>query len=139
MRFQSRCFLASAMLAVAVFATPGLSASAASPTKITNCVKAASAPKLLTLACGDGNTVLKGLVWSSFGQATARARGTLLTNTCQPDCAEGKDVSYPVTVTAASPRACKGVLRVYGKLTLRFTSRAPGPGVPRSWTLGCPT
>jgi hypothetical protein len=136
-----RRFLASSLLVAAVLiaAFSMSSAFAASPVKITNCVKTASRPKLLTLTCGDGNTVLKGLSWSSFGGATAQAKGTFVTNTCDPNCAEGKDVSYPVTVKASGAKNCKGGVRVYDKLSLRFTGRAPGPGIPRNWTLGCPT
>jgi hypothetical protein len=68
MRFLNRHFLASAVLAAALLtAALAISASAATPLKITNCNTASSRPKQFTLACGDGNTVLKGLKWSSFG------------------------------------------------------------------------
>lgn len=135
-------FLASSLLAavllIAAFSMS--SAFAASPVKITNCVKTASRPKLLTLTCGDGNTVLKGLSWSSFGGATAQAKGTFVTNTCDPNCAGGKDVSYPVSVKASSPKSCKGGTRVYAKLALVFTSRTPlSISRYKNWTLGCPT
>ena len=84
-------------------------------------------------------TVLTGLRWSSFGGASALATGTLQTNTCTPNCASGKFVRYPVAVRANSPRTCKGGLRVYDKVTLRFTGRAPSSaGSLKHWTLGCP-
>jgi hypothetical protein len=128
-----------AALAIVIVDVAAIAASAASPLKITNCNRAASRPKLLTLTCGDGDTVLKGLSWSSFGAATARARGTLVMNTCNPNCAQGKDVSYPVRVQATNPRGCKGGVRVYDKLTLQFTGRSPRSSVGlKRWTLGCP-
>jgi hypothetical protein len=131
--------LSSALLtAVALAAALAVSASAAAPLKIANCNSAASRPKLLTLTCGDGNTVLKGLSWSSFGGKSAQAKGTFVMNTCEPDCAAGKDVSYPVKATASGSLTCKRGERVYAKLTLQFTGRVPGAGVPRSWKLGCP-
>jgi hypothetical protein len=142
MRYLNGRFLASVVLAAAILAVGVMEASAASPVKITNCNTITSRPKLLTLTCGDGNTVLQGLTWSSFGGTSAQAKGTFVTNTCEPNCAAGKDVSYPVTVKATSPRACslrvKGTLRVYSKLALKFTGRAPGAGIPRNWKLGCP-
>jgi hypothetical protein len=140
MHFPKR-FLASALLAAALLiAAFSLSALAVSPVKITNCIKATSSPKLLTLTCGDGNTVLKGLSWSSFGGQTAHARGAFVTNTCEPNCAEGKDVSYPVSVRASSPKACKGGTRIYSKLALVFTARTPlSISRYKHWTLGCPT
>ncbi len=132
--------IASCLLAGVIVVALAMSASAAPPLKITNCNKAASRPSLLTLTCGDGNTVLKGMSWSSFGGATALGKGTFVTNTCMPNCASGKNVSYPVSVSATSSKKCKGGVTVYGKLSLTFTgSRKPGPGVPRRWTFGCPT
>jgi hypothetical protein len=135
-----KLLLASASLVAAIVAFGAIAAFAASPLKINNCVKASSRPKSLTLACGDGNTVLKGLKWSSFGGATAQAKGTFVMNTCEPNCAAGKDVSYPVTVKATSPRTCKKGVRVYNKLTLQFTGRAPkSSSTLKRWTLGCAT
>jgi hypothetical protein len=135
-----KLLLASATLVAAIVAFGAISASAAAPLKITNCNTAASRPKLLTLTCGDGNTVLKGLSWSTFGGSSAQAKGTFVINTCEPDCAAGKDVSYPVTAKATSPRTCKKGVRVYNKLTLQFTGRAPKSASSlKNWTPGCPT
>jgi hypothetical protein len=139
MNISKHHLLASALLAAAaLIAAFAISASAAAPLKITNCNKAASRPSLLTLTCGDGNTVVKGLRWSSFGAATAQGKGTFVTNTCEPNCAEGKDVSYPVKVKATGTLKCKGGVTVYGKLALQFTGRAPGSNIPRSWKFTCP-
>ena len=126
-----------ALLVLAVSATLAVGASSV---KITNCVKASVRPKALTLTCGDGNTVLTSLHWSSFGGSVARASATFETNTCNPNCAQGKVVRYPVTAKATDPRACKKGLRVYNKLSLVFTGRAPSAAAGlKRWTLGCPT
>ena len=139
MTISKHHLLASALLAAAaLIAAFAISASAAAPLKITNCNKAASQPKLLTLTCGDGNTVVKGLSWSAFGGTTAQAKGTFVTNTCEPNCAAGKDLSYAVKLKATGALKCKGGVRVYSKVALQFTGRAPGAGVPRNWKLGCP-
>lgn len=128
------------VLATALVSVGVIAASAAPSVKITNCVNASSRPKLLTLACGDGNTVLSKLRWSSFGGTSAQASGTLEVNTCSPNCAGGKVVRYPVAVKASNVRKCKAGLRVYNKLTLRFTGRAPSSASTlKRWTLGCPT
>ena len=90
MRMPKHHLLASVLFAAAaLIATFAIGASAAAPLKITNCNRAASQPKLLTLTCGDGNTVVKGLSWSAFGGTTAQAKGTFVTNTCEPNCAAG--------------------------------------------------
>jgi hypothetical protein len=140
MRTHARSLLAGAALLASVLSLGAISASAASPVKITNCFKASSRPKQVVLTCGDANTALTKLTWSSFGGASASATGTFEMNTCSPNCAAGKFVKYPVNVTATSTRACKGGLRVYNKLTLQFTARKP-PSSSRlkNWTLGCPT
>jgi len=131
---------ASALLAaVIIVAALSISASAATPLKITNCNKAASRPKLLTLTCGDGNEVLKGMTWSNFGAPTASGKGTFVTNNCQPNCASGKDVSYPVSVKAQGSKKCKGAT-VYAKLSLTYTGpKKPPPSEPRKWFFPCPS
>jgi len=140
MRLRARHVLTIAALATVLIGSGALAASALAPIKITNCVKASSRPKTLTLTCGDANTALSKLRWSSFGGLSAQARGTFEMNTCSPNCAAGKVVSYPVTVKASDPRTCKGGLRVYNKLTLQFTAMAPSSsGSLKRWTLGCPT
>jgi len=107
--------------------------------KITNCTTAASRPKSVTLTCGDGNTVLTKLTWSSFGGSTAAARGTFETNTCKPNCAAGKVLKYPVTIRAGGSLTCKHGVRVYAKLSIAFKGKVPAYVRPyRSWTFRCP-
>ncbi len=129
-----------AALAAALVSLCVMVASAAPAVKITNCNRASSRPKAITLTCGDGNTALTKLRWSSFGGAAAQASGTFEMNTCTPNCAGGKVVRYPVAVKAGSIRKCKAGLRVYNKLSLKFTGRAPKSASSlKNWTLGCPT
>jgi len=123
----------------ALIAISALPASASSPLKITNCNTAVIRPKLLTLSCGDGNTVLKDLRWSSFGGSTARATGTFVMNTCEPNCAAGKAVSFKVNVKATDARTCKRGLRVYNRVALQFVGHPPSERNDLTrWTLGCP-
>ncbi|HVR06023.1 MAG TPA: hypothetical protein VMS02_08270 [Solirubrobacteraceae bacterium] len=139
MRSYNRYILAIGILTAFLIALPAAATSATSTIKITNCNKASSRPKSLTLTCADANTALSGLRWSSFGGATAKATGMLDLNTCTPNCAAGKVIHYPVAVAASAPRSCKAGLRVYNKLTLSFTGRTPkSAGRLKRWTLGCP-
>ncbi len=139
MGLLNRYVLIGGILVTALIAVVGTSASATSTIKITNCTSASSRPKTVTLTCADANTVLTGLRWSSFGGTSALATGTLETNTCTPNCASGKLVRYPVAVRANGTRTCKAGLRVYDKVTLRFTRHAPSSaGSLKHWTLGCP-
>lgn len=139
MHISNRYILRVAALAALLLLCAAMAAVASAPLKITNCTTAASRPKLVTLTCADGNTVLKGLSWSSFGGQSAQGKGIFVTNTCEPTCAAGKDVSYPVAVKATSPRTCKKGVRVYNKLTVTFTGRKPSNSASLTrWTLGCP-
>ncbi len=139
MGLLNRYILAGGILGAVLIAGLGTSAAATSTVKIANCTSAASRPKTVTLTCADANSVLTGLLWSSFGGASALATGTHETNTCTPNCAGGKFVRYSVAVKANDPRACKAGLRVYSEVTLRFTGRAPSrAGSLKHWTLGCP-
>jgi hypothetical protein len=139
MRTRDRRFVVALMFGSALIVSAATVATAGSPLRITNCNRASSRPRLVTLTCGDGNTVLSGLSWSSFGGRSAHARGTLEMNTCRPNCAQGKVVRYPVAVSAIEPRTCRGGVRVYNKVTLRFTGRAPSSSSSlKRWTLGCP-
>jgi hypothetical protein len=139
MRLHTRLIFAGTMLAVIATAAIAMSASAAPPLKITNCTKASARPKSVTLTCGDGNTLLSKLTWSSFGGSKAAAKGTFETNTCEPNCAAGKVVKYPVTASAYEPRNCKGGIRVYNKLTLVFPGSKPkNVNQLKRWTVGCP-
>jgi hypothetical protein len=139
MQARSRQFLVLTTMVAVMIAAGAIAASGAGTVKITNCDKASSRPKQVTLTCGDGNTVLSALRWSSFGGASANAAGTFEMNTCTPNCASGKVVRYPVSVKAYNTRSCKGSLKVYNKLTLKFTARKPSSaGNLTRWTLGCP-
>lgn len=127
-----------ALLILALIAAFAIPASAASPLKVTNCSKAQSKPKTVVLACGDGNTALKNLSWSSFGGATAKGKGTLVTNLCEPNCATGKNVSYPVSIVGTGSKKCKGT-GVYVKFTFTYTGKKPPASVPRKWFFTCPS
>ncbi|MFJ1548751.1 protein kinase [Streptomyces sp. NPDC088246] len=70
------------------------------PAAIANCFgEYLAEPKSLLLHCGDGNGGLEGLTWSNWGQSTAQASGQESAVICQPNCANGREVHYPATVT----------------------------------------
>lgn len=52
-------------------------------------------PKLLYLACGDGNISVTGLTWKGWAPLGATATGTLHVNTCNPSCVAGNYKTYP--------------------------------------------
>lgn len=92
-------------------------------------VKRLVRPKSVIIACGDANTRLDNLKWSSWGTATAAATGQDTWNTCVPYCAASKKWdSTAATVTLSHPVATShGPL--FGLLTVHTAMlHAPGSG-----------
>lgn len=85
-------------------------------------------PVTFTLTCADGNEQLQDLKWSSWGQPTATATGSVSSNTCEPNCATGKVQKYDVTVTAKDLVATNDK-QAYTKLVVNATGNQ-GPGAP---------
>ncbi|MHB1930372.1 MAG: hypothetical protein ACYDEN_13245 [Acidimicrobiales bacterium] len=56
-------------------------------------------PSSFVVACADGGTYYQHLSWTGWGTPEAVGHGTLWANTCKPDCAAGKFVSEPGTLT----------------------------------------
>jgi hypothetical protein len=58
----------------------------------------------LVLMFEDGSWVIKGLRWSSWGGATARATGISSSSNCKPNCAQGKRTNHPVSFVVSTPK-----------------------------------
>ncbi|MFD3327336.1 hypothetical protein [Streptomyces sp. NPDC058701] len=92
-------------------------------------------PETFLLACGDGNNRLVDLDWKTWGHRTATATGTDMANECRPNCAAGRFLSYPVSVTLANPEPWPdrpGVER-FTTIRLLFPADAPSP-IPQDVT-----
>ena len=62
----------------------------------------------ITLSCGDGNTWLGKLKWSSWTNTQAVANGNYTANNCSPSCVAGHTHSVAVKVTLSKPKMCPG-------------------------------
>jgi hypothetical protein len=63
-----------------------------------NCGHAQIRPRDFVLTCGDGNSYLANLTWSTWTSPFPTATGTQLINNCIPYCADGTFHKYPVDV-----------------------------------------
>ena len=81
-------------------------------------------PETYVLTCADGNAGLESLSWSAWGEAVAHAQGEFVTNSCEPSCAEGELVRFPVTVRAEGLRRMEAS-QVYGAVTVHFVDARP--------------
>ena len=66
-------------------------------------------PSSFILTCADANDALTVLHWVSWADGQAFGTGTKKkVNTCTPDCADGKLVSYPALITLKRPEPLPG-------------------------------
>lgn len=120
-------------------AAPGpVAASPAPPTYLAECLadELTQRPTSYTLACADGNASLDQLTWSGWGEPTATARGVVVSNTCDPDCANGALRRDEATAVASGLRP-RGSVRLYTKVTVTYPGTVP-EGVPRVETWEAP-
>ncbi|MFF2996069.1 hypothetical protein ACFVTC_16055 [Streptomyces sp. NPDC057950] len=84
-------------------------------------------PGNFVLACGDGNSRLTSLRWSSWDANSAVATGVNAVNDCKPYCAAGTFREYPVTVRLDRPQAWKKNPQIsqYTRLRLSYTDSKP--------------
>ncbi|GAA2812281.1 hypothetical protein [Saccharopolyspora taberi] len=60
-------------------------------------------PSEIVLTCADGNAVVRGIDWDSWGSAQASGLGTAEINDCEPSCADGESRPERVRVTLDAP------------------------------------
>lgn len=59
-------------------------------------------PDHITLTCADGGMAVREIKWQSWGNKEAVGTGIYAENNCQPDCASGKLIKTPVTISITS-------------------------------------
>lgn len=94
-------------------------------------------PTSMTLSCADSNESLDGLAWSGWGQERATATGQIVTNTCTPNCAQGKLERFPVQVTA-DRLSRREASQIYTTVTVTYTGARPA-GTQQTQTYPLPT
>jgi hypothetical protein len=88
-------------------------------------------PASIVLYCGTGAGIANGLIWSQWTADKAVGRGTVNLVDCNPNCANGPDVAYQISLTLSEPvRAASGA-RYFTRVTVSFLSKAPA-GVART-------
>jgi hypothetical protein len=121
-------FLAGCASATSGTATPAPAAAAQRSTVILDCSgQRHTRPSSLVLTCADANDALTALSWVSWANNFAFGLGTEKVNTCTPDCADGKLVSYPALITLWRPKPIPGHagLRYFTRITRVYPSNRP--------------
>ncbi|MEU5792881.1 hypothetical protein ABZ800_05025 [Streptomyces sp. NPDC047813] len=84
-------------------------------------------PTDFILACGDGNSRLKGLNWTSWSDGGATGTGTNWVNDCKPYCAAGTFHPYPVVIRLSGGTQWKKhpSFNRFTQLTLTYSGARP--------------
>lgn len=135
----ARSLLAAAVLALVAqgcgeaalrTSAPPPAAAPAEATVLTACAGVAEVkPRAIVLSCGDANARVSSLRWRDWGYPTATAAGVGEVNACEPNCASGREVTFPVTVLA-SRLELQEATAAYRRLIVTARGSLPA-GVPR--------
>jgi hypothetical protein len=96
-------------------------------------------PATLVYGC-DNSSVMEDMAWTSWGAEGANGTGIDKAVECQPNCAEGKQLSNPIIVHAWNPKpaatpGCPTGVEFYSDYTVAYPEGVPPwvkPGT--SWT-----
>jgi hypothetical protein len=129
------------MVVLAVLAVPSAALAAGNssqPQAINNCQGLKFKPQRITLSCGDGNTWLGKLKWSSWTKTQAVANGNYTYNDCKPSCAAGHTHSVAMKVTLSNPKLCPGQVNpAFKQAVISYKSTRP-KGAPLKYGFKCP-
>jgi hypothetical protein len=135
----SRRFLTRWLSTMVVFAalSPGFLLATATPSAnesrstqsatqvVQRCTDYRVAPRhYIVVACGDGNIWLNDLHWRYWHRFDARGHGYLVTNDCNPTCAEGHFHRYPAGFHLTRARTDHHHF-VFHHVSTRFTGKRP--------------
>ncbi|GAA2521959.1 hypothetical protein [Rarobacter incanus] len=119
-------------MATSTFADPAAKVAAAAtaqgqaqPTYLFNCAgNPREHPSSIVLACGDGNESINAIQWTTWGLEAAKGTALYEVNDCEPSCAEGKQLEFPVAVTLSNLYRGESS-QYYRDLTVTFTENRP--------------
>ena len=126
--FLAGCASATSGAATPASARAAASAAAQRNTVVVDCSgQRQTRPSSFILTCADANDALTVLHWVSWAASQAFGTGTETVNTCTPDCADGKLVSYPALITLWRPESLPGHPGVlyFTRITRIYPSNRP--------------
>jgi|SRR5580704_693110 hypothetical protein len=129
------------IIVLGILAVPSAALAAGSssqPLAINNCQALKLKPSRITLSCGDGNTWLGKLKWSSWSKTQAVANGNYTYNDCTPSCVVGHDHSVGIKVTLSNPKMCPNQVNpAFKKAVISYKGTRP-KGAPLKYSFKCP-
>ena len=128
------------VIVLGILAVPSaaLAAGSSSQPQAINCQSLKFKPSKVTLSCGDGNTWLAKLKWSSWSKTQAVATGNYTANDCTPTCVAGHTHSVAVKVTLSKPKMCPNQVNpAFKQATFAYTGTRPS-WAPLKYSFRCP-
>jgi hypothetical protein len=102
---------------------------------IADCFHLSTRPRRIIFACGDGASIAVRLQYRRWGRKSAAGSGKLALETCDPSCATGGIIRYPMRFVLRRVRGAAG-RRVFTRMAMTFTRRhPPGLGSSVTWRL----
>jgi hypothetical protein len=103
---------------------------------VVGCGEAQVRPSVYNLTCTAG-AYLAGLQWASWGSTAAFAQGTMMLDTCIPNCVAGAGHSFPALVALwrTEPRPGHAGERYFTRLTLIYTGNRTYSAAGKQYSL----
>jgi hypothetical protein len=88
------------------------------------CTGHAFKPPKVTFACADGNAYATGLRYASYGSQQAQASGTIVVNSCTPNCAAGHFRKQAGKVRFSNVVRCADGRRYFSRARYQYGKRS---------------
>jgi hypothetical protein len=92
-------------------------------------------PTTITLTCADGGIRIESITWQSWNTVEASGSGTLLENTCNPDCSTGNYVSQDASITLGLIKKDKSGNSVFSEVSITTDKKQQSGGYVDTYSL----
>lgn len=75
-------------------------------------------PRVYRMSCATGQQEITAIHWSRWTSSSAAGAGRISTDDCLPDCADGKNIVYPVLITLSDPRKSRRGVNYFTEMVL---------------------
>jgi hypothetical protein len=82
-------------------------------------------PSSIMLLCGDGTATATSLSWTQWTSQQAIGKGQVNIVNCVPDCANGTDIAYHVTLRLSEPVRAHSGARYFTRIALSYLGKGP--------------
>jgi opacity protein-like surface antigen len=116
--------VAAAGASAAMAAAPGVISEGTAPPKVKPKQIVYGMGELFAAAQRVSKTNLGNIHWSKWNKTKAVGSGGNWLDNCKPNCAKGKSLGYPVTLTLTRPKMVAGE-HIFTRMTVTYTQNLP--------------